>query len=438
MKQMVILAGGEGTRIKDRLGELPKPMIRIGDKPLLEHQIELARHYGFSDILILAGYRAEAITSYFEGGARWGVSITYEIERAPLGTAGAVLAAFPRLADEFVVMYGDEMVNVDLERFVSIHERTGADATLFLHPNDHPLDSDLVEVNDEGWITAFHNRPHSAERFFQNLVNAALYVVRKRALLPWSTDVRPMDFGRDLFPAMLSRGCRLLGYQSPEYIKDIGTPQRYDRVCAEYFSGVVQRSSLSTAQPAVFLDRDGTLNKEVNGLISPAQLELLPGVADAIQHLNHSGIRAIVITNQPVVAKGFCAEIDIRAVHNKLETLLGKDHAFLDRIYYCPHHPERGFAGERAELKIECACRKPKPGLVVQAVHDLNLDLSASWLVGDSTTDIETARNAGLKSILVRTGYAGGDGKYSAKPDFVFDNLNQAVHFILEQQHAKA
>ena len=178
MKQMVILAGGEGTRIKERIGKLPKAMIPIGDKPLLEHQIELARHHDFSDILILAGYRADAITSYFESGARWEVSITYEIEKAPLGTAGAVLAAFPRLADEFVVMYGDEMLNVDLERFVSIHERNAADATLFLHPNDHPLDSDLVEVNSEGWITAFHNRPHLPDRWFQNLVNAALYVVR--------------------------------------------------------------------------------------------------------------------------------------------------------------------------------------------------------------------------------------------------------------------
>jgi histidinol-phosphate phosphatase family protein len=233
---------------------------------------------------------------------------------------------------------------------------------------------------------------------------------------------------------MLRRGAKLLGFKSPEYIKDIGTPERYDRVCAEYTSGLVLRSSLSTPQPAVFLDRDGTLNEEVGGVTSPGQLKLLPRVAEAIHQLNHHGFRVIVVTNQPVVAKGFCTEADVQTIHNQLETLLGGQHAFLDRIYFCPHHPEKGFAGERPELKINCDCRKPKAGLIHRAAKELNLDLKVCWFIGDSTTDIETAKNAGLKSILVRTGYAGQDAKFAAQPDFVFDNLLAAVHFILQQR----
>jgi histidinol-phosphate phosphatase family protein len=141
----------------------------------------------------------------------------------------------------------------------------------------------------------------------------------------------------------------------------------------------------------------------------------------------------VLVTNQPVIAKGFCSEADLQNIHNKLETLLGAEHAFLDRIYYCPHHPDAGFAGERPELKIRCDCRKPAPGMVHQAAKDLNLDLTKSWFIGDTTTDIQTARNAGVRSILVQTGYAGRDGKQEAKADFIFASLKNAADWIVAQ-----
>jgi len=439
MKQLVILAGGKGTRLKDRLGDLPKPMIPIAGKPLLEHQVELAKKYGFTELTFFVHYRADLIQDYFGHGEKWGVSITYLIEPEPLGTAGAVLTGFKHLADRFLVMYGDTMVNVDLDRIWQAHEKHHADATLLLHPNDHPFDSDLVEVNADARVLAFHNRPHPEGIWRQNLVNAGLYVLEKQALKPfrsWFLTRQPgtlLDFGKDLFPSLLQSGANLLGYNSPEYIKDIGTPQRYDRICGEYASGVIARSSFATPQHAVFLDRDGTLVPDKDCLRSADGLELLPGVADALHRLNHSGWRAVLVTNQPVVAKGWCTEAELQNIHNKLETLLGHEHAFLDRIYFCPHHPEKGFPGERADLKINCDCRKPKTGMVQSAVADLNIDLKQSWFIGDTTTDVQTARNAGVKSILVRTGSAGKDGKHDAHPDFTFDTLNEAVDFILTQ-----
>ena len=417
-------------------------MIPIAGKPLLEHQIELARRSDFRDVLILAHYRADLIQNHLEDGSRWGVKISVVVENKPLGTAGAILAEIDRLPDDFLVLYGDTMVNVDLERVWQAHQHSHADATLLLHPNDHPLDSDLVEVNGDGQITAFHNRPHPAHRWFQNLVNAGLYAIDKRALAPHRANgfrieaSRILDFGKDLFPAMLRRGAKLQGYNSFEYIKDIGTPERYDHVCAEYAAGVVQRSSLATPQRAVFLDRDGTLIVDKDCLRSASDLELIPGVADAVRALNHHGWRAVVVTNQPVIAKGWCTEAELHIMHNKLETLLGQEHAFLDRIYFCPHHPEKGFPGERTELKIDCACRKPKIGMIQQAVADLNIDLTQSWLIGDTTTDLQTARNAKLKSILVRTGYSGKDGKHSAQSDFECDTLNEAVRSVILQERS--
>jgi histidinol-phosphate phosphatase family protein len=436
MKQLVILAGGKGSRLKDRLADLPKPMIPVDGRPLLEHQIELARRHGFTDLVLFVQYRHETIQDYFGDGRSRGVNIRYVIEGEPLGTAGAVLAGKEHLAETFAVLYGDVMVNVDLDRIWRRHREAGADATLLLHPNDHPQDSDLVEVAGE-WVTAFHNRPHPADRWFQNLVNAGLYVMQRSLLERFDRAWLPqpaaplLDFGKDLFPAVLRRGGRLLGYNTPEFIKDIGTPQRYDRICAQYAAGVVQRSSLCTPQRAVFLDRDGTLIPDKDCLRNAEGLELFPGVAGALNRLNDHGWRVVVVTNQPVVAKGWCDEAELQRIHNKLESLLGREHAFLDRIYFCPHHPEAGFAGERPELKIRCACRKPGTGMIEAAVRDLNIDLSQSWLVGDATADLQTARNAGLKSILVRTGCAGRDGKYPAAADFVFDSLVEAVDFIV-------
>src|SRR5271170_6426787 len=409
-RQLIILAGGAGTRLRARLGDLPKPMIPIAGKPLLEHQVELAKKHGFTDLIFFVHYRADLIERHFGDGKKFGVQIRYVLEKEPLGTAGAVLAGFEKLAECFLVLYGDTMVNVDLNRIWNAHEKSKTAATLLLHPNDHPLDSDLVEINSDSFVIAFHNRPHAENVWRQNLVNAGLYVLEKSVLAEFRTQnsvAGILDFGKDIFPAMVRAGKKLLGYNSPEFIKDIGTPERYDKISAQFAAGIVQRSSLATPQRAVFLDRDGTLIPDKDCLRNADELELLPCVAKAIHELNHNGWRTVVVTNQPVIAKGFCNEAELQNIHNKLETLLGREHAFLDRIYFCPHHPEKGFPGERADLKIDCNCRKPKTGMIQKAVADLNIDLKQSWLIGDTTTDLQTAKNAGLKSILVRTG-AGG------------------------------
>jgi len=455
MKQAIILAGGRGTRLAERLGDLPKPMIPIGGKPLLEHQVELLRAHGFNEIIMFVHHRAELIQAYFAEREDLGMRIRFVIETQPLGTAGAVMAGGDHLAETFLVLYGDTMLNVDLSRIWAVHERSGAEATLFLHPNNHPFDSDLVEVDSNDRVIAFHHRPHSDDRFFQNLVNAGLYVMNKSMLIPLlgaglpseASDLplqfrnsganaypgQAIDFGRDVFPSALGAGKHLNGYNSPEFIKDIGTPSRYDWVCGQFATGIVQRSSFRTPQRAAFLDRDGTIIREVNrqGLTSIDDVELIPGAATAIRTLNNAGIRVVLITNQPVVAKGLVTVSQLANVHNKLETLLGREHAFLDRIYICPHHPDSGFEGEVPALKCKCSCRKPNTGLIDRAVRDLNIDCRESWLVGDTTTDIQTAHNAGLRSILVKTGYGGSDARYPAKPIFVRADLLEAVKLIL-------
>lgn len=434
MTQAVILAGGKGTRLRERLGDLPKPLVNICGKPLLERQIELLKRYGYSRVLILVNHAAQRVVDFCVAREHWGLEIECINDGEPRGTAGALLAVMDRLDEEFLVVYGDTMLEVDLQRFQAYHYASrDVDATLFLHPNDHPQDSDLVEIDDDGRILGFYPYPHDPQRYYPNLVNAALYYMRRSALEPWREAPEMLDFGKDVFPAMLSRGCFLLGYNSPEYIKDCGTPARLDRICEHLSMGKVVRASLDVKQQAVFIDRDGTINREVTHLSKQEQFELLPGVSEAIKRLNASEYRTVVVTNQPVVARGDCTSRGLREIHNKMETLLGLAGAYIDRIYVCPHHPDKGYAGEVAELKVDCDCRKPKTGLVYRAKEDLNIDLASSWFVGDTSVDILTAQRAGVKSLLVETGYAGLDRRHWVTPDFIVPDLYTAVGFILDE-----
>lgn len=431
MRQAVILAGGKGTRLRERLGARPKPLIEVAGVPLLGRQIEALRAGGFRDILVLVNHAANEIAAFCANASFADLHVTLLDDGEPRGTAGALLHAGGHLAERFLVVYGDTLFDVDLDRFWRAHEALPAEATLFLHPNDHPFDSDLVELNEDGLIVGLHSPPHANEAWLPNLVNAALYVLEREAVAFWRDEPPPSDIARDLFPAMLRRGSRLRGYVSFEYIKDIGTPHRLDRAVAHLRHGVVGRARRDRPQRAIFLDRDGTLN-ELRGHIARAEdLVLVDGAAAAVKRLNEGEYRVVLVTNQPVIARGEATPEAVRRIHAKLQTLLGRDGAYLDAIYLCPHHPDRGFAGEVDTLKITCDCRKPATGLIERAREDLNIDLAQSWLVGDSTSDMLAARRAGLRSILVRTGEAGRDGRHTVRPDFVARDLRAAADFII-------
>lgn len=430
--EVVILAGGGGTRLRERSGGLPKPMVPVAGRPLLEHQIEHCRAAGFTRIALLVHFRHEVISGHFGDGSHFGVHIDYCIESSARGTAGALRDALPRLAPTFIVLYGDTFFDVDLRALWQAHARGGAHATLLLHPNDHPQDSDLVELADDGSVRALWPYPHPPGHDLRNLANAALCVIQREGLAELIPAERASDLAKHTFPAMLSAGRRLAGHLSVEYIKDMGSPDRLDRVEADIARGLPQRLSARQLRAAVFLDRDGTLNHEVNHLSRVEQLRLYDGTAAALRRLNRSGALAVVVTNQPVIARGELTPEGLAAIHARLDTLLGAEGAYIDRIYHCPHHPDRGFAGEVAALKIDCDCRKPATGMIDAACRDLSIDRGGAWLVGDSSTDIEAGRRSGLRTVLVRTGHAGRDAKCTTPPDHVVSNVAEAVDWILE------
>ena len=432
--QAVIMAGGKGTRLRALTNdEIPKPMVQVSGKPILQHQIEQLREQGVSDIILVVGYLGEVIESYFRDGSAFGVRIRYIREEKPLGTAGA-LAMLPPLLDEneFFLVFGDVLFDIDLNRMVCFHRNRKSEATLFVHPNSHPFDSDLVVMDGTERVTAFDKKGSIREHWYSNCVNAGFYLMDTAICGRVAAGTR-CDLEKDLLSEMIAEGAAVYGYRSPEYIKDVGTVERIAEAKEELKRGLISSKVLKNRQRAIFLDRDGTINRE-NGLVRcEDQFELMPYAAEAIKKINHSGYLAIVVTNQPVVARGLCRIEDVERIHQKMETLLGQEGAYLDAIRFCPHHPDKGYPEENPTYKIPCHCRKPNIGMLEDCAQRFNIDLAQSWMVGDTTVDVQTGVNIGTRTVLVLTGEAGKDGKYSAVPDLVCSDLLQAVQKILDR-----
>ena len=263
------------------------------------------------------------------------------------------------------------MFDVDFNRFVDFHKKHGGLVTLFTHPNSHPYDSGLIIADEHGTVQKWLAKEDERPEYYKNRVNAGLHVISPK-VLEQKIDTPKIDLDRQLLKPLSGTG-KMFCYDSPEYVKDMGTPDRYYAVCADFKAGNVQGKNLKNKQKAIFLDRDGTINKYVGFLRNIDDFELLDGVAEAIKKINESGYLTIVVTNQPVIARGEVSFEELDEIHNRMETLLGKAGAYIDGLYYCPHHPHKGYEGERPELKIECECRKPKPGMLIKAAEDFNI-----------------------------------------------------------------
>ena len=364
--QAVIMAGGKGTRLRSITNdEIPKPMAPIAGKPILQWQIECLRRSGVTDILLIIGYLGEKIEAYFGSGADFGVRIDYFREEQPLGTAGALAEVADRLEEDFLLVFGDTIFDISIPRMMAFHREKQAEATLFVHPNSHPFDSDIVLRDETQRVCGFLSKHDTRTDWYDNCVNAGFYIVNKR-LCGRIVRGEKTDLEKQVLWPLARQGGAVYAYLSPEYIKDVGTPERITAAAGELERGVVAARNLEKKQKCVFLDRDGTVN-QYRGLIStPEQLELEPCAAEAIRLLNRSGYLAVVVTNQPVVARGMCSVEDVENIHRKLSTLLGQEGAYLDGIVFCPHHPDKGYPEENPAYKIPCRCRKPDIGMLIE------------------------------------------------------------------------
>jgi D,D-heptose 1,7-bisphosphate phosphatase len=427
----VIQAGGKGTRLAQYTKELPKPLLKIGEKSILEHQIDLLKRYGINNIIIIVNHLKEMIIDSFGDGKAFGVNIQYFEEKQPLGTVGGIKEIEHLLTEDFIVFYSDIMINMNLKRFIKFHEDKNSLCTLVLHPNDHPYDSDLIETDKDSRVVAVHPKPHEKGKYYKNLVNAGVYILSP-LFLKYLEKGKKADFGRDIFP-LIYKNIIIYGYNTFEYLKDTGTPERLEQVSADYKSGKINQLNFEKKQRAIFMDRDGVTNVEKDLIYRPEDMELFSFTAQAIKEINKSDYLSVIASNQSVIARNLCTIDELEYIHKKIETELGNENSKLDAIYYCPHHPDKGYPEERAEYKIDCECRKPKTGMFRQAASDFNIDLSKSWMIGDAERDVIAGKNAGCRTVGVMTGY--GVKKTAVRPEFFFKDLLEAVRFIVNEPY---
>lgn len=395
----VIMAGGKGTRIATVNSDVPKPMIPILGKPILEHQLEAVTSQGFADFIFVIGYKGDIIRDYFGDGSQWNAKIEYITEENPLGTAGSFYFLKSMINTDFLLLNGDIIFDADINKFYNAHmnnKTKGGLVTLLTHPNNHPYDSGIIETSEDCLVTDWLHK-EDKRQWYKNRVNAGIHMIAPEILELVKEPVKT-DMDRDILKPLISEK-KLYAYDSPEYVKDMGTPDRFYETEEDLRNGTVKARNLLNPQKAVFLDRDGTINRYSGFLKDIDDFELIDGVADAIKAFHRKGFLVIVITNQPVIARGEVSIEELNEIHNKMETLLGREGAYVDDIFYCPHHPDKGFLGERPEYKVDCDCRKPKPGMIFNAARKYNIDLTVSYMIGDGDNDIKAGEAAGCKTI---------------------------------------
>ena len=390
----VILAGGRGTRSVDP--NRAKVTQTVGGASLLEWHYQLIARSSIDECLVVAGHLGHQVQELSDQvtSGDFPVQVIHEPEQR--GTVAAVeLAAKHTSASGFIVILGDVLMSVPLDQILNEWTRSGRGVLAVVHPSSHPHDSDAVFTESRDTVLVIPK--HEQRAGIPNMASAGLFGLNRGALQRYS---ELTDIGSDVLPAAAAEH-DLLALVSSHYLKDTGTPERLSSAVDDFESGLFKTRGRLEPRPAVFLDRDGVINPSQPVFLTPDDYLLLPGVAEAIGKLNSRGIPAIVITNQPHIAKGHLTFEQHTAIRARMDTLLANEGAFVDDYFFCPHHPDSGFVGEVAALKGACDCRKPAPGLVRQACELHILDISTSVMVGDTDRDRDLALACGMAFVRV-------------------------------------
>jgi histidinol-phosphate phosphatase family protein len=438
-----IVAGGLGTRAVEMTGgRIPKALLPVSGVPIIFRQLRVLQREGISDVSVLAGHLAPQLQLALEPeAARLGLRLQMIVELEPLGTGGC-LSALGSVNEDVLVVYGDMLFDISLAPLQEFHRRHCPLLTIVAHPNDHPRTSDLL-LEDQDILTAVMPRDRPPNRDFRNLVPTGVYLATPAFLTSLRKGVKA-DMIRDVLPSLLRAGAKIAVYNTPEYLRDVGTPARHSLAEQDVCAGRPEKLNRQRLRPAIFFDCDGVLNEEPGsrGAVSPDDVKTISGAGAAVARAREAGRLAIAITNRPQVAKGFISFEGLSEILGRLEAELAADGGVLDRIYYCPHHPMRGFAGEQLSLKVRCECRKPGTLLLRRAVADLPIDKFRSVMIGDSLRDVGAAHGFGIWAYGVRTGlgcndadrYRAENGTIASRCDLMFKDVVEAVSFELSYE----
>lgn len=374
--QAVILAGGEGTRLRPITYTRPKPMVEFHGKPFLEYMVEMLRDQGFRKILFLLGYLPQVIQSHFGDGSAWGVDIDYSVSKPEDLTARRVELAAHRLDSCFMLLYCDNYWPMQFEPMWEAYVKSGARAMVTVYRNQDQYSRDSVRIGPDGFVKVFDR-----SRTSPGLSGVEIsYAILDRSILGFLPRENRL-FEESVYPVLTERQ-ELAAYESDHRYYSVGSLERLPLT-----------ESFLARRPTVILDRDGVLNRKppkAQYVRQWSDFEWLPGARESLRLLKANGYRVIVVTNQAGVARGQMTEEDLLEIHRRmsLETrVAGGD---IEAIYFCPHGWDEA-----------CECRKPRPGMLFQAQRDFHLDLTRTLFVGDDERDAEAGQAAGCETVLV-------------------------------------
>ena len=414
----MIICGGAGTRLTQKGISTPKCLLEVDGKTILERQVMVLEKSGIEKVLLLLGKGSqEIVTNFMKWGKEYSLQIDTIIESSPLGTAGALFNALELLEEKFLIIYGDLLLDADFNTTFTEFESANPSAAILYRSSDHMFDSDLLKINEMSIVTKFElkNSPRLEPK--RNRANVGIYLMTKNLLESSIMQEVGCDFDREFLPMTLKNGATILALKFRGYVRDIGTLERLESSKIEF----EEYQKNKRLQATVLLDRDGVINRHNGYVRSKFDFELLPQTVKALKLIFNKGYRIIVITNQPVVARGESTWDDVEDCHAIIDDELAKVGAYVTDYYVCIHHPDRGFSGERKELKFSCSCRKPEVGNFTQAMIDHPFMKTEAVFVGDSMVDLTAANNFGVNFIGIKSEELDGVTSLLEYHDNLFD-----------------
>ena len=417
--EIAILIGGSGSRLKKILKNKPKPFLNIGNKSIIERQIkELSKIK--KKIFILSNTKYNKYHKLLKKKFKK-INFIFLEENVPLGNAGCLKNLEQYKSNNFLVVSGDLIFNADLRKFINFHLRKQNDVTLLVHPNDHPADSDIVNVNKDFKVVKLYKKPHKNESI-GNLCMSGIFIINRKILNHIKFN-KFQNFSKHILEKLIKMKLKIYTYNTREYIKDAGTPYRVNLIKKQIHTRKFIYGNINKKIPAIFLDRDGVINKDNHKNQYQDPMKINKDAIKAVKLINNNGYLSIIVTNQSAVAKGFITLKKLENDHKKLEYFFGKKGAYFDKIYFCPYYPHKGFEGENIKFKKRSNLRKPNNGMLLRAIKDLNIDKKKSYMIGDRNVDYLAAKKTGIKCLIV--------GKYFVKKGLKnYKNLYSATRSI--------
>ncbi len=380
VKQAVILAGGLGTRMRPLTDTLPKPMIPVQGRPFLEYLVELLKDNGIGEIVLLLGYLPEKVTEYFGDGSKFGVKIKYDITPVEYDTGARIMHAEPLFRDRFLLMYCDNYWPLDLAELTAFYENQNVLASVVVFDNRNRMTNNNMLVSPDGFVLKYDK-----SRTDPNLsgVDAGFFILDKKVLALAPGGSADFNFEKEVIPQLVAKK-QLAGYMTGHRYYSLGSIDRLP-VTEKFFE----------PRKIIFLDRDGVINKrpaEADYVKRWEEFTFLPGAIEGLKMLSKNGYEIYVISNQPGIARGVMTLADLDTINANMQQELKKHGVTLAGIYFCPHGWEDN-----------CGCRKPKPGMLLEAANEHYFDATKAMLIGDDPRDAEAAWAAGAEAILMES-----------------------------------